>query len=792
MVIIMNKENKPKKTTRFKRKSRTEAPMPNGNIKILPQFCIQTKLIGCFIIPVILIIVLGVVSYSRSAGALNENYETAVSQTINMAGEYFSFIISNIESDMDVFMSDETLNAYYSGEYSTNEQQRRSESRLKRQYDAAVERLNRQTEGSPEYYRAYKDKADTQKEYEDAKRLIWEAGEKERKSYDALNTSVSMKVAANPFISSIYIFKSGSTVISSEMSLRTRQATIDDATVITTDSLGLYSTFLETALGKTVTGDTTSYHWCGPIPELDSILATNGDKYVIRAAHAMPMTSDAVIILDIDRNAVMDVLKNLNLGTGSYVGIVTSDNHELVIEGSTASSNTEEEAAAVENVVYADQDFYQNAVNSENPKGSDYVQYKGSSYLFTYEKLGNSGIMLCSLVPSSNIVAQANSIRVFTIIIVLAACLIAMIVGTLISRGFSKSINKSIRELEKVSKGNLLVEFRTNRRDEFALLYGSCNDMLANIRNLIIEVESVYEALSQSLGKVDSSSNTFSGTTKDIQHSVHEVETGVGQQTESAAACLTEMDSLFNKINNVNENANEIGSIALSTQEAITAGLTSMDNLNEKTKSTTSITNSVIQTIQQLSVQSANIGQIVSSINDIAEETNLLSLNASIEAARAGAAGKGFSVVANQIRKLADQCLASANEITEIVNEITVATKDAVTTAKTAEGIVDEQVEAVAAAANSFQVLKKHIEKLSENLEGIQNSSKDMETSGSSTLRAMEDISAILDETLASISSVATVTDKQSEALTSLDDASSQLVARAERLGDAISKFKTK
>ncbi len=200
----------------------------------------------------------------------------------------------------------------------------------------------------------------------------------------------------------------------------------------------------------------------------------------------------------------------------------------------------------------------------------------------------------------------------------------------------------------------------------------------------------------------------------------------------------------------------------------------------------------IILTINQLSAHSRNIGLILSSINDIAQETNLLSLNASIEAARAGSAGKGFSVVANQIRKLADQCLTSAGEISDIVNEITVATKKAVKTAESAEEIVEEQVEAVADTAQSFQELKLRIEKLSENLESIQSSSKDMEVSGSSTLKAMENISAILEETLASVTSVATGTDKQSEALTSLNDASSQLVERADHLGSAISKFKTK
>lgn len=788
--------------TLFPKKSEKDAPLLDGNVKVLPQFCIQTKLIGCYLIPVMLIVILGIVSYSRSSGALNSNYEAAVSQTMNMANEYFTFALSNIESDMNTVLSDSELSTYYSGEYSTNDAQQKTRDDLKKKYDALQEKINSLTPGTTAYYKTYYDYATIKDEFEEADEILTDASDGKTNVYNSFNQSISNKVAANQFIGNIYIVKSGYNTFSSQSKLRGQEdktkEDIEAKRDIHSKGEEIYSAFLDTDLGKKVSMDATSYYWVGSgsMPELDKLLLVEPSSYILRVAHDVSSTTDAVMIVDIKKDAILDILTNFNLGEGSYVGIITPDNQEMVVEGKDITKEEEGKSKTQNNVVkesiYKDQDFYKDALKSEKDSGKDYVRYAGKTYLFTYEKIGRSGIMLCSMVPQSVIVAQANGIRVLTFVMVIISCIIAMIVGTLISKGFSKSINLSIKELAKVSKGDLTVEFRTNRRDEFALLYGSCNDMLANIRGLIMEVESVYDALSASLNKVNTSSTTFSETTKDIQTSVHEIETGVGEQTESATDCLNEMDSLFTKINVVNDNTNEIGSIAASTQVAINSGLTSMDNLNAKTKSTTDITDSVIQTIKELSVHSKNIGQIVNSINDIAEETNLLSLNASIEAARAGAAGKGFSVVATQIRKLADQCLASAGKISNIVTEITETTKEAVNTAQTAEEIVDEQVEAVAATARSFQTLKQHIEKLSEYLESIQSSSKDMEASGSSTLNSMENISAILEETLASVTSVANVTDKQSEALTSLDDASSQLMIRAERLGDAISKFKTK
>ena len=788
--------------TLFPKKSEKDAPLLDGNVKVLPQFCIQTKLIGCYLIPVMLIVILGIVSYSRSSGALNSNYEAAVSQTMNMANEYFTFALSNIESDMNTVLSDSELSTYYSGEYSTNDAQQKTRDDLKKKYDALQEKINSLTPGTTAYYKTYYDYATIKDEFEEADEILTDASDGKTNVYDSFNQSISNKVAANQFIGNIYIVKGGYNTFSSQSKLRGQEdKTKEDVEAkrdIHAKGEEIYSAFLDTDLGQKVSMDATSYYWVGSgsMPDLDKLLLVDPSSYILRVAHDVSSTTDAVMIVDIKKDAILDILTNFNLGEGSYVGIITPDNQEMVVEGKDITKEEEGKSKSqnsiVKETIYKDQDFYKDALKSEKNSGKDYVRFDGKTYLFTFEKIGRSGIMLCSMVPQSVIVAQANSIRVLTFVMVVISCIIAMIVGTLISKGFSKSINLSIKELAKVSKGDLTVEFRTNRRDEFALLYGSCNDMLANIRGLIMEVESVYDALSVSLNKVNTSSTTFSETTKDIQTSVHEIETGVGEQTESATDCLNEMDSLFTKINVVNDNTNEIGSIVASTQVAINSGLTSMDNLNAKTKSTTDITDGVIQTIKELSVHSKNIGQIVNSINDIAEETNLLSLNASIEAARAGAAGKGFSVVATQIRKLADQCLASAGKISNIVTEITQATKEAVNTAQTAEEIVDEQVEAVAATAHSFQTLKQRIEKLSEYLESIQSSSKDMEASGSSTLNSMENISAILEETLASVTSVANVTDKQSEALTSLDDASSQLMVRAERLGDAISKFKTK
>lgn len=155
---------------------------------------------------------------------------------------------------------------------------------------------------------------------------------------------------------------------------------------------------------------------------------------------------------------------------------------------------------------------------------------------------------------------------------------------------------------------------------------------------------------------------------------------------------MSQMDSLSGKINNVSSNADELGKLTSATGETITTGISSVQTLTQTSETTANITRNVIQSIQELEEKSKSISNIVSAINDIAEQTNLLSLNASIEAARAGDAGRGFSVVAEEIRKLADQCLASSSQISSIVDEIVSKTGEVVNIARQAEDAVSSRL----------------------------------------------------------------------------------------------------
>jgi len=193
--------------------------------------------------------------------------------------------------------------------------------------------------------------------------------------------------------------------------------------------------------------------------------------------------------------------------------------------------------------------------------------------------------------------------------------------------------------------------------------------------------------------------------------------------------------------------------------------------------------------INVLESKSKSISNIITTINKIAKETNLLALNASIEAARAGNAGSGFMVVAEEIKKLADQSVDSVREVEKIITDIQQQTKDTVKIVMEAEDVVKEQEEAVSQTEEAFASLNRQVENLIDNVGMIFDSVKVIEDARKGTLASIENISAVSEETAAASLSVGENTNSQLEAISNLELLSKELDENARALGKAVEKF---
>ena len=546
-------------------------------------------------------------------------------------------------------------------------------------------------------------------------------------------------------------------------------------TTLTKDAT-LYSKFKATKQGEMATSNKYGFFLFGNRCEADGALMTDSSKYSLRLVRYMTGAS-AIMIVDLDHDVVQDTLDTMDCGEGSYVGLITCDGTEFYSNGAT-------------DVNLIATDFYQNAYASDEMEGMEHVDFMGEDFLFLYSKIKGRDAMLVSLIPNSTIVAQASEIRVLTIAITIIASLIAGLLGTLIANSYSKTIKNLVKNLNKISSGDLTVSVKTNRKDEFSILGHGINSMTDNMKELLSGIMEVADELNVASAQVTQTSETFMQTSETIQSSVSEIETGAQKLDTDSDDCLNQMDRLSQQITDISQSTSQIQDLAMAAGHAIVTGTDSVQKLNESAASTFEITQSVIASIEALAEKSKSIGEIIVAINNIAEETSLLSLNASIEAARAGEAGRGFTVVAEQIKKLSNQSIAASDEVAKIIGEIISNTDQAVSAAKQSESVVANQKDAVQITANSFRDIRDQVDSLVAALEEITANMEDMEGNRKTTLEAMESIAAIATETAACATAVYQTTDEQRTATGTLEEQATNLQKRSEQLAQRLNQFK--
>lgn len=382
-----------------------------------------------------------------------------------------------------------------------------------------------------------------------------------------------------------------------------------------------------------------------------------------------------------------------------------------------------------------------------------------------------------------------------TLVVVSTILIIVIIVGVVIafltSRSITNPITRVMNRLDELANGNLAHEpLRVTSRDEIAHLMESTNTLTRNnyqivhqINDVAVTVSSQSEELTQIAGEVRTG-------TDQIAITMEELAAGAETQANSASDLAHTMGSFTNKVEQANENGEQIQNYSTNVLDLTKDGRNLMQSSTEQMAKIHHIVEDAVAKVENLDEQSQEITKLVSVIEDVAEQTNLLALNAAIEAARAGEQGKGFAVVADEVRKLAEQVALSVQDITGIVtsiqresslvadslrngySEVEQGTTQIKTTGKTFDQISDAVTEMV----QSIQVV-------SENLSEITAASQEM--SGS-----VEEIASVSEESAAGVEQTAASAQQASSSMEEVTGSSVHLAKSAEDLQELVSKFK--
>ncbi|MFZ2956532.1 MAG: methyl-accepting chemotaxis protein [Candidatus Ozemobacteraceae bacterium] len=358
-----------------------------------------------------------------------------------------------------------------------------------------------------------------------------------------------------------------------------------------------------------------------------------------------------------------------------------------------------------------------------------------------------------------------------------------------ISTGISGPLERIVHSMSEAEKGVLDTRIVVNTQDEFQTLANSFNSMLSGIRQMISKVINTSNDLATSSQQLSSSSVESAATLQEISKNINEI-------NSSAMDVSANLEKTSNSVEQFATSAQQVAQLAetavvaanTTSQVAANGGKTVKKSVEMigKIKESVDVATRVILDLNSASLQ---IGEIVNTITAIASQTNLLALNAAIEAARAGGQGKGFSVVAEEVRKLAEESAEAAEAIGTRIEDILTKTQNAVDSMQMGRGRVDEGIRVICDLSLNLDNIIANIEDVNHKISDISKISAAQSQNSMIMSRTIEDITKLTKSNSERTGVVATAVEQQTTTVSQISGSTEELARLADELHALVSRF---
>ncbi|MEC1178258.1 methyl-accepting chemotaxis protein [Metasolibacillus meyeri] len=370
---------------------------------------------------------------------------------------------------------------------------------------------------------------------------------------------------------------------------------------------------------------------------------------------------------------------------------------------------------------------------------------------------------------------------------------VAITIGLIlyVRRTITNPLKSIMNSAKAIGDGDLSDEDITIRtKDELGQLGGIFNTMKGNIRHLIAHIQSNAEQLSASAQQLSASAEEMTATTEDVTRQATDTaetsQIATGAANESAIA----MEETAQGVQRIAEASQTLHTSSLNASEVATNGTEIIAHARQQMDEINGAAFTVNELVQKLAKQTEEIGNMTQVITAITEQTNLLALNAAIEAARAGEHGKGFAVVADEVRTLAEESKASANGIATLTTEIRQDTKNVEQAMGNALSSVQDGVAVIAKAGDSFATIVEAVNGMTYQIQDVSATAEQLSASAEQVSASVNEIASGTSSISSNIDTVAAAMEEQSATMNEVAHVATTLSVHAQELQTEVQKFK--
>ena len=361
------------------------------------------------------------------------------------------------------------------------------------------------------------------------------------------------------------------------------------------------------------------------------------------------------------------------------------------------------------------------------------------------------------------------------------------------SRYAIRVINRIRDQMNQMAQGDFVIrdsDYIKTSNDELGEITQAVGTMKASVRTVLESVIDRSQALATQSEELTSTTHQSAAAADQVARAVEDIARGAAVQASDTELGYNAVRELSEIVDNNTVQISNLQKSASMVNVLKEEGLELIGDLVEKTQESTQASGEVQQIIGDTNESAVVIAAANERIKNIASQTNLLALNASIEAARAGEAGRGFSVVAEAIRKLAEESNGFADEIGRVTADLTSKTSKAVLTMEEVSQSVKEQEKSVNSTSEKFNGIAQVLEDMEKSMSVVNASGDNMNFHNTNLSKMIENLAAISQESAASSEEVSASMEEQSAAITQISNASDELANIAEKLNNLISAFR--